>query len=86
MIIDGSIIKNISRDTADKAMVAAINQIGKVMHIEIIATHVENVFTLNQLKDIGIDYAQGFYLGEPKAINECVEKFKQSVTQRSIQH
>lgn len=84
--IDGSIIKNISRSTADKAMVAAINQIGKVMHIETIATHVENVFTLNQLKDIGIDYAQGFYLGEPKAINECVEKLKQSVTQRSIKH
>ena len=84
--IDGSIIKNISRNTADKAMVAAINQIGKVMHIETIATHVENVFTLNQIKDIGIDYAQGFYLGEPKQINECVEKLKESTPKHSIKH
>jgi len=76
--IDGNIIKNISKNTADKAMVAAINQIGKVMNIEIIAKHVENVFTLNQLKEIGIDYAQGFYIDEPKLFNECIDEIKKS--------
>lgn len=84
--IDGDIIKNISRNTTDKAMVAAINQIGKVMNIKIIANHVENIFTLNQLKNIGIDYAQGFYLGEPEQINECLEKSKESTSKHSIKH
>ncbi len=84
--IDGNIIKNISHNTTDKAMVAAINQIGKVMNIETIAKHVENVFTLNQLKDIGIDYAQGFYLGKPKQINECIEELKESTLQHSVKH
>ena len=84
--IDGNIIKNISRNTTDKAMVAAINQIGKVMNIKIIAKHVEDVFTLNQLKDIGIDYAQGFYLGKPKPINDCVEKIKESIQIHSVKH
>ena len=59
-------------------MVAAINQIGKVMNIEIIAKHVENVFTLNQLKEIGIDYAQGFYIDEPKLFNESIDEIKKS--------
>ena len=81
--IDGNIIKNISKNTADKAMVAAINQIGKVMNIEIIAKHVENVFTLNQLKEIGIDYAQGFYIDEPKLINEQIEEIEKSLQQHS---
>lgn len=81
--IDGNIIKNISKNTADKAMVAAINQIGKVMNIEIIAKHVENVFTLNQLKEIGIDYAQGFYIDEPKLINEQIEEIEISLQQHS---
>ena len=84
--IDGNIIKNISHNTADKAMVAAINQIGKVMNIEIIAKHVENVFTLNRLKEIGIDYAQGFYLDEPKHINDKIEEIKESMRQRSVRH
>ncbi len=84
--IDGNIIKNISHDTADKAMVAAINQIGKVMNIQTIAKHVENVFTLNQLKEIGIDYAQGYYLGKPKPVNEQIEEIKESVKQHSIRH
>ncbi len=84
--INGDIIKNISRNTTDKAMVAAINQIGKVMNIGIIAKHVEDVFTLNQLKDIGIDYAQGFYLDEPKQIDKCVEAFKESMPQHSAKH
>ena len=84
--IDGNIIKNISHSTADKAMVAAINQVGKVMNIEIIAKHVENVFTLNQLKDIGIDHAQGFYLDRPKPVDEQIKEIKESEKQRSIRH
>jgi diguanylate cyclase (GGDEF)-like protein len=84
--IDGNIIKNISRNTTDKAMVAAVNQIGKVMNIKIIAKHVEDVFTLNQLKEIGIDYAQGFFLDEPKQIDKCVTTLKESILQHSVKH
>lgn len=84
--IDSNIVKNISHNTADKAMVAAINQIGKVMNIETIAKHVENVFTLNQLKEIGIDYAQGFYLDKPKHINEQFEEVKKSIQLCSVKH
>jgi len=84
--INGDIIKNIAHNTADRAMVAAINQIGKVMNIQTIAKHVENVFTLNQLKEIGIDYAQGFYLGKPKPINEQIKEIKESVKKLSVKH
>lgn len=66
--INGDIIKNMSSNTTDKAMVAAINQIGKIMGIETIAEHVEDIDTLNQLKEIGIDYAQGYYPGKPKPV------------------
>ena len=84
--IDGNIIKSMSHNTADKAMVAAINQIGKVMNIEIIAKHVENVFTLNQLREIGIEYAQGFYLDKPKDANERIQELKKITQQHSIKH
>jgi EAL domain-containing protein (putative c-di-GMP-specific phosphodiesterase class I) len=64
-------------------MIAAINQIGKVMNIKTIAEHVENVFTLNQLKEIGIDYAQGYYLQEPVDINKQIEKMLSKEKQRA---
>ncbi|MCK4834587.1 MAG: EAL domain-containing protein [Gammaproteobacteria bacterium] len=81
--IDGNIIKNISHNTADKAMVAAISQVGKVMNIETVAKHVENVFTLNQLKEIGIDHAQGFYLDKPELANKKIEALKESLKLQS---
>lgn len=84
--IDGNIIKNISRHTTDRSMVAAINQIGNVMNIETIAKNVEDVFTLNQLKDIGIDYAQGSYLSEAKKFDRYNEEIKQSNTKHSALH
>ena len=52
-------------------------------NIEIIAKHVENVFTLNQLKEIGIDYAQGFYVDKPRLIDERIEEIKKSKEQLS---
>ncbi len=82
--IDGNIVKNMSHNTVDKAMVAAINQMGKVMNIKTIAKHVESTFTLNQLKEIGIDYAQGFYLDKPKHINEQVKEIKKSMPRHAL--
>ncbi len=70
--INGVTIKNMSHSITDKAMVAAVNQAGKVMSIETIAKHVENTLTLNQLKKIGIDYAQGFHLNKPEPINSFI--------------
>ena len=77
--IDGNIVKSMSHSTTDKAMIAAINQIGKVMNIETVAKHVEDAFTLKQLKEMGIDYAQGFYLDKPKPVEEQLEVLRNSV-------
>ena len=84
--IDGEIIKNMSQNTADKAMVAAIHQIGEVMNIGIIAKHVENIFTLHQLKEIGINLAQGYYLDTPENIDEKFNNIKESAKQHSVGH
>lgn len=84
--IDGSIIRNMSHNTADKAMVAAVNQIGKVMNISIIAKHVENAFTLNQLKQIGIEYAQGYHLDDTISLNDLQKILKQGNSTRMRRH
>jgi len=66
--IDGSFVKDVSRDKIDRAMVESIQQIGEVMKLRTIAEHVEDKETLKVLEEIGVDYVQGYYLGRPEAI------------------
>jgi EAL domain-containing protein (putative c-di-GMP-specific phosphodiesterase class I) len=72
--IDGSFVRDISRDMIDRTMVESIQQIGNVMHLITIAEHVEDEPTLNILQEIGVDYAQGFHLGRPQAIEDDQRK------------
>jgi Amt family ammonium transporter len=63
--IDGSFVKDMHLDPINHAMVAAINNLGKLMKIETIAEFVGNPHILEGLRDIGVDYAQGYELGKP---------------------
>jgi diguanylate cyclase (GGDEF)-like protein/PAS domain S-box-containing protein len=64
--IDGGFIKDMINDPIDRAMVEAINNIGHVMNIETIAEFVENDSTLEALRGIGVDFAQGYGIERPR--------------------
>ena len=64
--IDGSFVVDMLNDPIDKAMVQAIVHVGHVMGVKVIAEWVENEETLRLLKELGVDYAQGYHLGEPR--------------------
>ena len=49
------------------AIVAAINQVGHIMDIKTIAEFACSDDIIKQLKQMGVDYAQGFAEGEPIA-------------------
>jgi diguanylate cyclase (GGDEF)-like protein len=67
--IDGSLVKDIVSDPIDRAMVDAINRIGQVMGLRTVAEFVENDEILKCLKELGVDYAQGFGISPPKPLN-----------------
>jgi diguanylate cyclase (GGDEF)-like protein/PAS domain S-box-containing protein len=67
--IDGNFIKNIVDNPIDVAMVEAITKIGHVMEIKTIAEYVENAAVVEKLKELGVDYAQGYYFGKPQPCN-----------------
>jgi len=68
--IDGMFVGNISQDQVDYAMVRSIKEIGHVMGKKIIAESVETVAVLEKLREIGVDYAQGFEVGMPRPMDE----------------
>ncbi len=67
--IDGSFVREVARNMTDLAMVEAITRLGHVMDMQIIAEWVEDEQTLQKLKDIGVDFVQGYYLGKPEKIS-----------------
>ncbi len=63
--IDGIFVKNMTADEIDAAMVDAINEIGHVMGIRTIAEFVENDAVLARLRDVGVDFVQGYGIAKP---------------------
>ncbi|MFN4320100.1 MAG: EAL domain-containing protein, partial [Aquificaceae bacterium] len=63
--IDGEFIKDLDVDLKDKIFIESILSLAKGLGIRTIAEWVEREEVYNILKEIGVDYAQGFYLGKP---------------------
>jgi len=64
--IDGMFVKAIVNNKIDRAMVESINNVGHVMGLHTIAEFAENDEIINMLKEIGVDYAQGYGVAKPE--------------------
>ena len=58
--IDGLFVRDIATNEINRAMVAAINEVGHVMGIKTVAEYVETPEVLAAVRAIGIDFAQGY--------------------------
>lgn len=68
--IDGTFVKDISTNKADAAIVKSMNEIAHSLGMETIAEYVENNDILNILRQIGVDYAQGYGIQKPILLTE----------------
>ncbi|GAB4260086.1 MAG: hypothetical protein Kow0065_10290 [Methylomicrobium sp.] len=68
--IDGLFVKDIIEDQVDLAMVRSINEVGHVMGKKTIAEFVENERIFGLLKELGVDYAQGYGIGKPVLLKD----------------
>ncbi|WP_297426460.1 EAL domain-containing protein [Clostridium sp.] len=67
--IDGSIIRNVHKDKSAEIVTKTIVTFAKELGIETIAEFVSEEEIYNKIKDMNIDYSQGYYFSEPK---ECI--------------
>lgn len=63
--LDGSIVKNIDTDENSRIIVETMVSFSKKLGIKTVAEFVESQEVLNSLEEIGVDFAQGYYLGKP---------------------
>jgi diguanylate cyclase (GGDEF)-like protein/PAS domain S-box-containing protein len=68
--IDGSFIQRMESSPVDYEMVRFTNDISHMMGRKTVAEHVTSEAILQNLHDIKVDYAQGYWLGEPRPLGE----------------
>ena len=66
--IDGSLIRNIDTDSNAQTILMTVNEFSKRLGLKTIAEFVHSESVCNKCKELGIDYLQGYYLGEPKSL------------------
>jgi len=70
--IDGSFVRNLSHDPVDEHLVLAMVHLASGLGKRTIAEFVEDGETLEILRKIGVDCAQGFYIGRPRPLEEIL--------------
>ncbi len=63
--IDGVFVRDVLLNPLSEAIVTSMVEIAKVMNALTIAEHVENELIYRQMKNLGIDFVQGFAVGQP---------------------
>jgi EAL domain-containing protein (putative c-di-GMP-specific phosphodiesterase class I) len=72
--IDGSFIRNLSHDPVDRHLVLAMVHLAHSLGKQTIAEFVEDGGTLEMLREIGVDCAQGFHIGRPRPLDETLQE------------
>ncbi len=66
--VDGQFVRDVASDRISLAMVESIHRIGKVMGMQTIAEFVETEAIWQCIRNIGIDYCQGYFFGPTRPL------------------
>jgi diguanylate cyclase (GGDEF)-like protein len=67
--IDGAFVRDVLKDKADRAMVKSMHDVGHALGLKTIAEYVENTEIFDCLREIGVDYAQGWGIAKPERLD-----------------
>lgn len=70
--VDGEFVRHLATNPTDRLVVEAIVQIARGLGTRTIAEFVGDEATLALLRELGVDYAQGFHLGRPVPLAEAL--------------
>jgi diguanylate cyclase (GGDEF)-like protein/PAS domain S-box-containing protein len=71
--IDGTFISGLEHDPINQAMVSSMQQIAQQLGLKTVAEFVETQATLDCLRSLGIDYAQGYFIDRPQPLEKLAD-------------
>lgn len=66
--IDGVFVRHVATNSVDRALVRSINELAHALGIQTVAECVEDEGALRVLGEIGVDFAQGYYVAPPSDV------------------
>lgn len=63
--IDGMFVRSLSYSPEDQVLVQAMTEVAHSLGKKVVAEYVEDEATYNLLREYGVDFAQGYYIGKP---------------------
>lgn len=70
--IDGRFVRQMDKDPMDRAMTESINRIGHIMGLKTVGEFAETDLIIDELKAIGVDFAQGYGVERPQPVSGVV--------------
>ncbi len=72
--IDGVFVRDVLQNPLSEAIVTSMVEIARVMKASTVAEHVENELIYQQMRNCGIDFAQGFAVGRPEPLTDILSR------------
>lgn len=78
--IDGVLVRDIATDPRSLALLRSVASMARALGMRTVAEHVENSEILEALRSVGVDWAQGYYLGAPEPLVGVLEELSEAST------
>lgn len=75
--IDGQFVREMAQSQIDHEMVQSIHNVGRTLNIKTVAEFVESEDIMEALREMGIDYAQGYHISKPMPIEQLEDYAQQ---------
>ncbi len=72
--IDGQFVRNVLRDAADECVVESIARMARAFRIQAIAERVESRDVMKRLGELGVSFAQGYFIAVPQPVSELPQR------------
>ena len=82
--IDGSFVRDMLNDPIDLALVKAINDISRSLDKRSVAEYVENKEIFYALKEIGVDYGQGYFIARPVPVEKVKDELENILNNKTF--
>jgi diguanylate cyclase (GGDEF)-like protein len=81
--IDGRFVRRVLEERVAESIVSGIAKAARTLGVSAIAEHVESAEIATRLRELDVEYGQGFYLGRPQAFGRAIERQVQTAALRS---
>ncbi|MDR0776867.1 MAG: EAL domain-containing protein [Azonexus sp.] len=72
--IDGMFVRNADQDADDRAVIESIVRLAQHKRLHTVAEFVSSQAVLDTVRDLGVDYGQGFHLHQPEPLADLLHK------------